>query len=82
MFGDLTPRLEKLVEQLPDREVRGRTANKILTHKDTRVMFDADVGREAKRHVAETIDTKVEGAERAIIELRKMIEAALTKAKL
>lgn len=82
VFGDLVPRLEKLVAQMPDREVRGRTAAKIISHKDTRVMFDADIGREAKRHVAEVIDTKVEGPERAVIDLKKMIEAALTKAKL
>jgi len=79
VFGDLTDKLEKLVAQFPDRDVRGRTAAKILSHKDTRIMFDADVGREAKRHQAEKIETP-EGPERALIELRKMIDHALTKA--
>jgi uncharacterized membrane protein YkvA (DUF1232 family) len=80
IFGELAKPLEQLVAQFPDREVRGRTAAKILSHKDTRVMFDADIGREAKRHAPQQIDTRVEGAERAIIELRKMIEHAIKKA--
>jgi uncharacterized membrane protein YkvA (DUF1232 family) len=77
---DLAGPLEQLVAQMPDREVRGRTASKILSHKDTKIMFDADIGREAKRYAPQTIDTTVQGPERAIIELRKMIEAALKKA--
>lgn len=43
-------------------------------------MFDADVGREAKRYVVQQIDTSAEGPERAVIELRKMVEHALKKA--
>lgn len=80
VFENLAAPLEQLVAKLPEREVRGRTAAKILSHKDTRIMFDADVGREAKRHVAQPIDTTAEGPERALIELRKMIEHALKKA--
>jgi uncharacterized membrane protein YkvA (DUF1232 family) len=80
VFEDLTGRLEQLVAQMPDREVRGRTASKILSHKDTKIMFDADVGREAKRYVVQKIDTSVEGPARALIELRKMIDSALSKA--
>lgn len=80
VFGELVGPLEKLVETFPDREVRGRTADKILGHKDTLIMFDADVSREAKRVTAAPIDTTVESPERAIIELRKMIEHALKKA--
>src|SRR5688572_1586161 len=81
VFGELAAPLEKLVATMPDREVRGRTAAKIISHKDTRIMFDADVGREAKRHAPQQIDTKVEGPERALIELRKMIEHALGSIK-
>jgi uncharacterized membrane protein YkvA (DUF1232 family) len=77
VFDDLAAPLEKLVDTFPDREVRGRTAAKILSHKDTRIMFDADVGREAKKFVAQDIDTHVEGPERALVELRKMLEHAL-----
>lgn len=80
VFGDVAGSLEKLVAQFPDREVRGRTASTIISHKDTRVMFEADVNREAKRYKAEQIDTRIEGPERALIELRKMIDHALKKA--
>ena len=79
LFEDLAAPLERLVSQFPDREVRGRTATKILGHKDTRVMFDADVGREAKAVAPAPIAMK-EGAERTVIELRKMLEAALKRA--
>lgn len=80
IFDKLAAPLEKLVATLPDREVRGRTAAKILSHKDTRIMFEADIGREAKRITPQIIDTSVEGPERALIELRKMVEHALKKA--
>ncbi len=80
LFDKLAAPLEQLVATFPDREVRGRTATKILSHKDTRIMFDADIGREAKRQAPQLIDTKVEGPERALIELRKMVEHALKKA--
>jgi uncharacterized membrane protein YkvA (DUF1232 family) len=79
LIEDLSGPLEKLVAQFPDREVRGRTATKIIGHKDTRVMFDADVAREAKRITPQPISAK-DGADRTIIELRKMLEAALKRA--
>ena len=80
VFDDLAAPLEQLVAKLPEREVRGRTADQILSHKDTRIMFDADVGREAKRHTSHPIDTAVEGPARALIELRKMVEHGLKQA--
>ncbi len=80
VFDDLAGPLEQLVAKLPDREVRGRTADSILGHKDTKIMFDADVGRESKRQTEQPIDTSVEGPERALIELRKMAEHGLKKA--
>jgi uncharacterized membrane protein YkvA (DUF1232 family) len=80
LFDKLAAPLEKLVATFPDREVRGRTAASILSHKDTRIMFDADIGREAKRQTQQVIDTSVEGPERALIELRKMVAHALEKA--
>jgi uncharacterized membrane protein YkvA (DUF1232 family) len=79
LFEDLAGPLEKLVAQFPEREVRGRTASKIIGHKDTRVMFDADVGREAKRITPAPVATK-DGAERTVVELRKMLEHALKRA--
>jgi uncharacterized membrane protein YkvA (DUF1232 family) len=80
VFDDLVARLEQFVAKLPDREVRGRTADKILSHKDTRIMFEADVGREAKRHTAHPLGTNVGSAERVLVELRKMAEHGLEKA--
>lgn len=79
VFPDLVGPLEQLVAKLPEREVRGRTTDRILSHKDTRLSFDSDVAREAKRHTPQPVDM-TGGAERAIIELRKMAEAALKKA--
>lgn len=79
VFDDLAAPLEVLVGKLADREVRGRTADRIVEHKDTRAAFVNDVGREAKKHVSSPIDM-AGGAERAIIELRKMTEHGLKKA--
>jgi hypothetical protein len=81
MFEELAAPLEKLVAQFPDREVRGRTAAKILAHKDTRLVFEAYVGREAKRVKPAPIGTG-DGAVRSITELSKMIEHALQRAGL
>jgi uncharacterized membrane protein YkvA (DUF1232 family) len=81
IFEDLAAPFEKLVAQFPDREVRGRTAAAILSHKDTRIMFDADIGREAKRQAPHPI-VSTEGAARTLIELRKMVDHALKRAKL
>jgi uncharacterized membrane protein YkvA (DUF1232 family) len=81
MFEELAGPLEKLVAQFPEREVRGRTAAKILSHKDTRIVFEADIGREAKRVKAAPIGTG-EGAARSITELSKMLEHALQRAGL
>jgi uncharacterized membrane protein YkvA (DUF1232 family) len=82
VLDNLAVRLETFVARLPERVVRGRTADQILGHKDTRIMFDADVGREAKKQqgMAQKIDTSVEGPARAIIELRKMAEHTLKQA--
>lgn len=79
IFEDLAGPLERLVSQFPDRDVRGRTATKIMSHKDTRVMFDADISREAKRVHPAPIVLK-DGPERTVIELRKMLESALKRA--
>jgi uncharacterized membrane protein YkvA (DUF1232 family) len=81
LFEDLAGPLEKLVAQFPDREVRGRTATKILGHKDTHIMFDGDIAREAKRHQPQPLGTS-DSAHRHVIELRKMLEHALKRAQL
>jgi uncharacterized membrane protein YkvA (DUF1232 family) len=81
VVGELYEPLTQLVEKLPDREVRGRTAEKVLSHKDTRISFEADVTREARRHTPQPIEM-TGGPERAIIELRKMMKHGLKKAGL
>ena len=81
LFDDLAAPLERLVSQFPDREVRGRNAAKILASKDVRVAFDADIGREAKRQVAAPV-SGTDTPERTVIELRKMLEAAIKRAGL
>ncbi len=80
LFGELTPALERFVAKLPDHTVRGRSSDKILSDKDARTMFDADVTREAKRYQPQPIDVSAGGPERALIELRKMAQHALKKA--
>ena len=80
LFEDLAGPLEKLVSSFPDREVRGRTAAKILGHKDTHIMFDGDITREAKRHQPQSLGTG-EAGKRNVIELRKMLESALKRAQ-
>lgn len=79
VVGELYDPLTQLVAKLPDREVRGRTADKVLSHKDTRISFEADVTREARRHQPQPIEM-TGGPERAIIELRKMMRHGLKKA--
>jgi len=79
VFDDLTAPLAQLVAKLPERTVRGRTVDRIVSHKDTRISFEADVAREAKKHTPKPIEMEG-GPERAIIELRKMIRHGLEKA--
>jgi uncharacterized membrane protein YkvA (DUF1232 family) len=81
IFDELAPPLEKLVASFPDREIRGRTAAKILAHKDTRVMFDADVVREARQIKPQSIGTGPQAIQK-VTELRKMIVNTLTRAGL
>jgi len=81
IYEGLAEPLEKLVAQFPERDVRGRTATNILAHKDTKIMFDADVQREAKRRTAQSLGTG-DAATRSINELHKMIEHALKRANL
>jgi uncharacterized membrane protein YkvA (DUF1232 family) len=79
LFESLAGALETLVSKMPEREVRGRTAAKILSHKDTRIVFEADIGREAKRVKPAPLATGEAGA-RQVTELQKMLEAGLKRA--
>lgn len=81
MYEPLVGGLEKLCQQLPDRDVRGRTAAKILSHKDTKIAFDGDVTRESKRRQPHPIGTG-DAAVRQINDLRKLMEASLKRSNL
>jgi uncharacterized membrane protein YkvA (DUF1232 family) len=79
LFSDLAGPLEKLVMQFPKREVRGRNADKILSHNLSRAAFDADIANEAKRFTPEKIATKSNAA-RAIDELYRAMRDAIIRA--
>lgn len=81
LFPDLAGPLEKLVATFPRREVRGRNADKILSHGLSRVAFDADVIKEANKFNPERIATKA-NAPRVIEELYRAMREAIVKAKL
>jgi uncharacterized membrane protein YkvA (DUF1232 family) len=80
MFGELAPALEELLGKLCDRQFKGKTADQVLASKDAQVMLAADVGREQKRYKPHPIE-RVGGPERALIEVKKMFEHAIKKAK-
>jgi uncharacterized membrane protein YkvA (DUF1232 family) len=82
IFADLAEPFSKLVAQLPERNVRGRTAAQILGSKDVRAGFDADIQRAVARLQPSPIDTALGGPEGAIGELNKMVRAAVKKAGL
>lgn len=80
MFPGLVDPLDRLVEGLPARAVRGRTAAKIFKDNDTRIVFTADVGRELEKHRPSRIDAGPLGAAGAVKEMEKMLRAGLKKA--
>jgi uncharacterized membrane protein YkvA (DUF1232 family) len=82
LFPDLAEPLAQFVAALPGRAVRGRTVDQILSQKDVRVVFEADLGREMSRHAPSPIDTETLGAAATVKELEKMIRSALAKAGL
>jgi uncharacterized membrane protein YkvA (DUF1232 family) len=82
VFGELTDALERFVALLPDREVRGRTTQQIIASKDTRVMFLADVVRQAKSFRPTPVASSGATAEWTVSELKKMAKHALKKAGL
>jgi uncharacterized membrane protein YkvA (DUF1232 family) len=79
LLPDLNAQLEKFVAQLPKREVRGRTASQIVDDATMRPLFIADVTREATKFKPQPIDV-TGGAERPLVELRKMVVHALKRA--
>lgn len=81
LFEDLAVSLEKLVVQLPKKEVRGRNPEKIMSQNVVRAAFDADVANEAKKFKAERIATAAD-APRVITELHRAMRDTLIRAKL
>jgi uncharacterized membrane protein YkvA (DUF1232 family) len=82
VFGELTDALDRFVALLPSREVRGRTAEQIIASKDTRIMFLADVMRQAKSFRPGSVTSSGGSAEWTVNELKKMAKHALKKAGL
>jgi uncharacterized membrane protein YkvA (DUF1232 family) len=81
LFPDLAGPLDKLVATFCHREVRGRSADKILSHNLSRAAFDADIAKEAKKFTPERIATAA-NAPRAIEELYRAMKDAVYRAKL
>jgi uncharacterized membrane protein YkvA (DUF1232 family) len=81
LFEDLAEPLEKLVATFHKKDVRGRNADKILTHNLTRAAFDTDLTNEAKKFKPERIATAAD-APRAIGELYRAMRDTLIRAKL
>lgn len=81
LFEDLAVPLEKFVATLPKRDVRGRNADKILSHNLTRAAFDTDVNNEATKFKPARIATAAD-APRVIGELYRAMRDALIRAKL
>jgi uncharacterized membrane protein YkvA (DUF1232 family) len=81
VFADLAERLEKYVMLLTKREVRGRNADKILSHNLTRASFDSDINSEAKKYTPQKIGTTAD-APKAVDELYRALRDTLIRAKL
>jgi uncharacterized membrane protein YkvA (DUF1232 family) len=82
IFADLAEPFAKLVAQLPERNVRGRTTAQIVASKDVRAGFDADIQRAIARLQPGPIDTTLGGPQGAINELTRMVRSAVRKAGL
>jgi uncharacterized membrane protein YkvA (DUF1232 family) len=82
MFAKHAAGLDRLVASLPDRNVHGRTADRILAEPDARAMFEGEVSRSIQRFKPTQIDTQKRGANVVRKELDMMVEHALKKAGL
>ena len=79
IVGELAGALDTFVKKLPEREVRGRTVDRILADSDLLAVFRADLSRQIKAHKPQQIDTSVGGSASAVAELRRMAHHALKK---
>jgi uncharacterized membrane protein YkvA (DUF1232 family) len=81
VVGELMAPLEKYVEQLAERAVRGRTVSQILSDKVAFSTFAADVQRQVGSFQPQAIDSSL-SADYHVGELRRMMKAALKKSGL
>ena len=81
VMGELTAPLEKYIEQLGARTVRGRTVDQIVSDKVVFGSFVADVQRQVATYKPKPIDASL-SADYHVGELKRMVKAALKKAGL
>ena len=81
VLGDLAAPLEKYLDQLAGRTVRGRTVSQILSDKVVFGSFANDVQRQVAGYKAKPIDATL-SADYHVGELKRMVRSALKKAGL
>ena len=79
MLGKLYEPLWRLVKALPDKSIRGRTADQILADKDTRAVFEADLNRAVGRIEPGQIEPSWMGPDGVVGELLRMLRHGLEK---
>jgi hypothetical protein len=67
---------------LPERLLHGKKVDDILADKDLKARFDADVGRQIKRHQHTPFALPGPGLEFALNEMRKMVRHEMKRAGL
>ncbi|MDX2019347.1 MAG: YkvA family protein [Deltaproteobacteria bacterium] len=79
LLGPLYEPLGRFVAALPTKTIRGRTAAKVLSDKDVRAVFEADLNRAVGRIEPAVIDPAWMGVDGVVAELRRMIRHALER---
>jgi uncharacterized membrane protein YkvA (DUF1232 family) len=81
LLDDLYDPFARLCARLPERTVRGRTADAILASADLRALFDADLTRLGKKEPSTSFPPAQTGTALAA-ELRSMVRSALGRLRL
>jgi uncharacterized membrane protein YkvA (DUF1232 family) len=81
VLGELTAPLEKYLDKLAERTVRGRTVEQILTDKAVFASFANDVQRQISSYKPKPIDGSL-SADYHVGEMRRMVKHELKKAGL
>lgn len=79
MLGPLYEPLGRLVAALPSKTIRGRTAAQVLSDKDVRAVFEADLNRAVGRIEPSVIDPAWMGVNGVVAEMTRMIRHALER---